>query len=181
MIILLDMDGVMADFNAAALEMYNFLTNENVVVEQIKTPQTGKHVGDPTLLRKIVESPGFMRNLQPIDGAIEGVEYLHGKGHDIVFVSNATNCPTSGHEKRDWLKYYFSKVWKYAPLILTKQKYRVRGDVLIDDDPKNFVGLHESTKALLYNHSYNAHVVGFERVYGWDHILDWVARNDIIK
>ncbi|KKM66570.1 hypothetical protein LCGC14_1479920 [marine sediment metagenome] len=107
--ILLDLDGVIADFLPKLLEMYNYLTNEGVKVSDVRTCKTSKWVGDPYTLRKLIESPGFIRGLPPIKGAIEGVEHLHRQGHEIVFVSNGTNCPTSGHEKRDWLRYYFSK------------------------------------------------------------------------
>jgi 5'-nucleotidase len=182
MIILVDMDGVVADFLPTLLEQYNYLTNENVPLDRIKSNKTFKWVGDAILCRKLIETPGFIRGLPPLDGAQEAIERLHGQGHDIVFVSNGTNCPTSGHEKRDWLKFYFSKVWpQKVPLILTSDKWRVRGDVILDDDPKNLIHLDPTTKGLLFSTSYNADVTGFERIYGWDHFIDWVANNDIAK
>ena len=176
------MDGVVADFLPSLLEQYNYLTSENITIEQIKSNKTSKWVGDAMLCRKLVETPGFIRNLQPIDGALEAIDYLHGKGHDIVFVSNGTNCPTSGHEKRDWLKFYFSKIWPTrVPLILTSDKWRVRGDVLLDDDQKNLdvTKLDSSTKGLLFHASYNADInlPGIERIYGWNHFIEWASQN----
>jgi len=182
--VLLDMDGVVADLTNTLLDQYNYLTNEKIAIDQIKSTKTFKWVGDPMLMKKLLECPGFMRGLPPIDGAIEGVEKLVKLGYDVVFVSNATNGPTSGHEKREWLKFYFSKTWtKYVPLILTHQKYRVRGDVLLDDDPKNFENLRE-TKGLLFNQPYNASLIvsgNVERIYGWDHFLDWLSINGEVK
>jgi 5'(3')-deoxyribonucleotidase len=177
MIVLLDIDGVIADFNGELVRIYNCLTNENMTPTQIKSTQSSKWFRDPILVKKIIESPGFIRNLPPIENAIDGIKLLFNQGYDIVFVSNGTNCPTSGHEKRDWLNFYFGKLWKQAPLILTKQKYRVRGDCLLDDNPKNFTGLHSETKALLYDQCYNYDVPGFERILGWDHFIKWVAQN----
>jgi len=175
--ILLDMDGVIANFTKRILEHYNHLTNEGVKISDLKTYKTSKYVGDPYLLRKIKDSPGFIRYLEPIDGAIDGVRSLKKDGHDICFVSNATNCPTAGHEKREWLKYYFGVLWQYPPLVLTKQKYRVRGDVLIDDDPNNLKHLEAETKGLLFSQPYNASVTGYERIYDWSHVLEWVRSN----
>ena len=181
MIILLDLDGVVADLVPTLLEQYNYLTSENVPLSAIKSNKTAKHVGDAFLCRRLLESVGFIRSLPPVDGAIEAIDRLHHDGHDIVFVSNGTNCPTSGHEKRDWLKFHFSKVWTgYVPLILTSDKWRVRGDVLLDDDPKNLdaARLHP-TKGLIFHATYNADVVldGIERIYGWDHFLSWVGEH----
>ena len=178
MIIGLDMDGVMADFMGAVIEQYNHFTNENITLADIKTYSASKYIKDPHRWQRIIESPGFMRSLKPINGAIEGVETLHKAGHEIIFVSNASNCPTSGHEKREWLKYYFHHIWKIAPLVLTYYKYHVYCDVLVDDNVKNFKNLRDNTKALLWNWSYNKDMQGFDRIYSWAHFLKWVKDNE---
>lgn len=174
MLILLDMDGVVVDFLPQLLEKYNFLTNEGVQIDYIKGVKTHKYVGDPMTLKRIKDSVGFLSSLPPIDGAIEGVGSLVKDGHEVIFVSNGTNCPTSGHEKRDWLKYHFSKLWNIAPLVLTYHKRFVRGDILVDDNPNNLANLHPTTTGLLWHYNYNAFVTGFERIYSWDHLLQWV-------
>ena len=178
--VLLDMDGVIADFMGKWLEMYNYLTNEKVKLQDIKSCNTSKWVGDPYTLKKIKDSPGFIRGLEPMPGAIDAVTELHDKGHEIFFVSNGTNCPSSGHEKRDWLKYYFNHLWKHAPLVLTYHKHVVRGDCLVDDNPKNFRGIHPATAPLLWHQPYNADIVGYERIYDWGHLIDWIEKNDQI-
>lgn len=177
--ILLDMDGVVANFMASWLEQYNHLTGENIKIDSITGPKAEKFVGDPYLLRKIKDSCGFMRNLKPLPGAIDGVIKLHRDGHDIVFVSNGSNCPTSGHEKRDWLKFYFHRQWKYVPLVLTYHKHFVRGDVLLDDTVRNLENLEPGTTGLLYHHKYNAQETGFQRIYDWSHFLQWVEETEI--
>ena len=174
--ILLDLDGVVVDFMNPWLKMYNYLTGENVCLQDIHSFKTSNYVGDPYTLRQIKDSVGFIRNLPPLPGALEGVEELLKKGHEVVFVSNGTNCITSGHEKRDWLKYYFSKTWKFPPLVHTYHKYLVRGDCLVDDDPKNFENLDPSTTPLLWHYNFNADVKGFTRIYDWSNLLDWVDR-----
>jgi len=171
------MDGVVADFVPQLLEWYNHLTNENIKLDRIKSNKTHKFVGDPMLLRKLKDSPGFIRSLPPTPGSIDAIHRLHKQDHEITFVSNATNCPSSGHEKREWLFFHFSKIWRMAPLILTHEKHKVRVDVLIDDDPKNLGQLHSDTKALLWHQPYNAAVTGYDRVYSWDHLEEWIAIN----
>ena len=177
MVILLDMDGVVVDFVRPWLVQYNFMTGENIKYSDIHGPKTHKYVGDPFTLRKIKDSVGFIAGLPPIDGAIEAIFKLHGDGHEIVFVSNATNCPTSAHEKRDWLRKYFHKIWQYAPLHLTHEKHRVRGDVLLEDTASNLDDLHPTTKGLLYHQKYNSDEHKHERIYDWSHFLEWVSIN----
>lgn len=178
MIILLDMDGVMADFTGKLLELYNYISNEKVKLSDIKTDKVTKYVGDPIAIKRIKDSPGFIRMLEPIEGAIEGVHELVKKGHEIRFVSNGTNCPSSGHEKREWLKFYFSKIWSKPPLALMWDKSWVRGDVLLDDTPRNLQNLCPDTKGLLFHQPYNASVTGYDRIYDWSQFLDWVDRNE---
>lgn len=173
----IDMDGVMTEFVPQLLEWYNHLTNEHVKLDQIRSNKTHKFVSDPMLIKRLKDSPGFIRSLPAAQGAVEAIHRLHKQGHEITFVSNATNCPSSGHEKREWLFYHFSKIWRMAPLILTHEKYKVWVDVLVDDDPKNFAKLRPEVKPLLWHQSYNASVTGYDRVYSWDHLEEWVAIN----
>ena len=174
--ILLDMDGVVADFLGPLLEQYNHLTGENIVKQDVRHIKTSRCVKDPMTLKRLIESTGFIRNLPPIVGAIDGVNTLVKQGHDVVFVSNGTNCTTSGHEKRDWLKYYFHKTWQIPPLVLTYYKYLVRGDCLVDDNPRNFKNLDPSTTPLLWHHPYNIDVHDYTRIYDWSNLIDWISR-----
>lgn len=175
--ILLDMDGVICDFLGPLIEQYNHLTGEGVKMESIVTYQTAKYVRKRGVLFGIKDSPGFIRNLQPYPDALESIELLHDAGHDIVFVSNATNAPSSGHEKREWLKYYLGHLWSKPQLVLTYHKYLVKGDVLLEDSPSNLEKLDDDVKAVLFHQHYNAQENRFERVYGWSDFLDWVERN----
>ena len=176
MIIALDLDGVLNDFVPVLLEQYNHLTNEGVLLEDIRSNKTHKFVEEPFTLKRLKDSPGFLRGLKPVPGAIEVVNYLHAKGHKVLFVSSNTNCPTSGYEKRDWLNYYFCNIWRIAPLVLTTDKSVVRCDALLDDDPKNLCDLQPPTKPLLWTQSYNATVIGYDRIGSWKELVEWVEQ-----
>lgn len=177
--ILLDMDGVVVDFVGPWLKQYNELTNEGVKLSDINDVKTSKFVGDPFTLKKLKDSPGFIRNLPPMPGAVEGITELHKQGHQIGFVSNGTNCPTSVHEKREWLWFYFHRLWRKAPLFtaLPELKKWVHGDVLLEDTPKNLEGLEQGCVPLLYHHKYNTFEERFERIYDWSHFVQWVKEN----
>lgn len=70
------MDGVVADLVPHLLEQYNYLTNENIKIEDIRSNKISKWVGDPFLVRKLIETTGFMRGLPPTNGAIDTIEQL---------------------------------------------------------------------------------------------------------
>ena len=179
--VLLDMDGVITDFVPAVIEQYNYLTNEKVQEDQIKGKKIDAYVQDPMTAKRIKNATGFLRGLKPSYRAIDAITYLHDQGHNIIFVSVPTRCSTSGDEKKEWLNYYFSKLWQKAPLIMTPPKYKrfVRGDILVDDDPDNLENLPADMKGLLWHQKYNSTVMGFERCYGWDHLINLIEKNEI--
>lgn len=76
--------------------------------------------------------PNFFLNLEPIEGAIEGVIYL-SKKYDIHFLTAPSYMnPLSYTEKRLWIEKYFGLEW-CKKLILAYDKSLLKGDYLIDD------------------------------------------------
>jgi len=173
------MDGVVADFVGHLIKQYNHYTGENIKISDITGMKTSKFVEDPGILYRIKNSPGFIRGLPPINGAIDAIHQLHSDGHEIIFVSNGTKAPSSGHEKREWLHYYFHRLWQIPPLVLLHAKYKkyIPGDVLLEDTPQNLENLEFGTKPLLFHHKYNLDENKFERIYDWSHFLSWIEEN----
>ena len=76
--------------------------------------------------------PNFFFNLEPIEGAIEGVLFLSEK-YDIHFLTAPSYMnPLSYTEKRLWIEKYFGLEW-CKRLILAYDKSLLKGDYLIDD------------------------------------------------
>ena len=168
------MDGVIVDFVGPLIEQYNHLAKDDVKLSDITEYNTYKFVKKRGILMSVKDSPGFIRNLKPLPEAIESIEYLHESGHDIVFVSNATNSPTAGHEKREWLKYYLGHLWKKPQLVLTYHKHLVKGDVLLEDSPKNLERLEKDVIPILFHQHYNRSEKRFRRVFGWNQFIKWI-------
>lgn len=105
--IYVDMDGVMADFEAN-------LKGRN--------PKSVKLM------------PGTYIRLDPIQGALEAVRTLIASGHDVWI---ATKTPThnllADSEKKHWINEYIPELLDKT--IITPDKGCLRGDVLIDDRP----------------------------------------------
>ena len=105
--IYVDMDGVIADFEAN-------LKGRN--------PKSVKLM------------PGTYIRVDPIQGALEAVRKLIAAGHDVWI---ATKTPThnllADSEKKHWINEYIPEL--LAKTIITPDKGCLRGDVLIDDRP----------------------------------------------
>jgi 5'-nucleotidase len=79
---------------------------------------------------------GFFLELEPLEGAIEGMNTLMTK-YDVWILTRPsiknTNCYT---EKAEWIKKYFGENF-LEKLILCPNKSLVKGDYLIDDDHRH--------------------------------------------
>jgi len=128
--LLVDMDGVVADFEKSANE---FAAQMGI---------TTKEFSDQKLYRNIKE---FYLNLEVIDGAQEAIKELNEK-FDLIFVS----APSWGNihcftEKRIWIEKHFGEL-ATKKMDLSFHKGHYFGHYLIDDRFKygvsDFIGEH---------------------------------------
>lgn len=76
-------------------------------------------------------------DLRVIPGAVSGVNALREAGWDIWFVTKAfEGCDRWEWGRRTQLKHLFG-AWAVPRIIFTGEKYMVKADVLIDDNPEN--------------------------------------------
>ncbi len=124
MIIIVDFDGVMCDMLNPLVDLHNDTYQTNFKVENItkwKLPDTMRNL--------FHETPDFFYNLKPIENAIEGINCLK-KYHKIVFATDADNNPDIAKQKMAWWKKY---ELDHSDLVVTKYKWYLDGDVIIDD------------------------------------------------
>lgn len=111
MIIYVDMDNVICKYSEAIEE-------KRRTHPDIKYPQS------------IVD---FFRNLKPIDGAIDGMEYLFRNFDTYILIAPSLKNPLSYMEKRIWVEEYLG--FKFVEkLIISPNKSLLIGDYLIDDN-----------------------------------------------
>lgn len=131
--ILVDMDSIIADFYFGILDLHERETGE-------KLPHDHVDAWDKTLsgvsMYHYFSQPGFFAELRPIPGAHDVLRRLHDAGHEIVIVSSIAGMGHAPGEKLPWLKRYYPWI-KDQRVIFAKEKYRIKGDVLIDDHPVN--------------------------------------------
>lgn len=138
--LLLDMDGILTEFNRYTLEKYNavysttydldyadYLLGDSKPVEGITAPR----------VVELFKLPDYFLNMPAKDGAIKAVHLLE-KFFDVQIVTKVFPGVTTGtyHEKEQWVsKYTPSLVGKMH--FVTGSKVQVCGDILVDDAFKN--------------------------------------------
>lgn len=164
-IILVDMDGVLADYDKKMVEEVNRSKDLDTAVckENLwsffynEDPSDGVHKSYEYIKDKIEWSEGFFYDLEPIDGAIEAVNKMRDLGWDVWLCSSPSVTSDTCHsDKNRWVKKHFGD-WLARKMILTKDKTLVYGDILIDDrcHIKGRFADHTAFTHILFEQPYN--------------------------
>lgn len=152
--ILVDMDGVVTDFDGEFLQRWRKHHPEKfyIPIEE----RTLFYVKDqyPDELKPLVQDilleSTFFSEMLPMPGAKEALEEMVARGYEVFICSSPLstygNCVL---EKYKWVEEFLGPAW-VKRIILTKDKTIVKADYLIDDKPE---------------------VTGAEKNPGWEHIL----------
>ena len=125
-ILYVDMDGVIADFDAMILELCPFFN-------ELPLDDRG-----PTVDKLCQLHTRMFDDLPVIDGAYEAIKEL-SKYFEIYFLSTPMwDVPESYMDKRRWVERHFGELGNRR-LILTHRKDLARGEFLVDDRLKHGV------------------------------------------
>ena len=176
-IILVDMDGVVADFEGGFVEKWKAKHPDKpfVPLEDRTTFYSFKQY--PLLHRPLVwnimMAPDFFADLPPIEGSIKAVKRMARSGLEIFFCSSPLIPNRTGaSEKYAWIKKHFGITW-VDKLILAPDKTLVRGDILIDDRPEIKGSQTPSWEHVLYDQPYNREIKDRRR-------LTWANWREVI-
>lgn len=148
-IILIDMDGVVADFDATLLEIYKTRYPNDFCIElQDRVGLYGDQQYDQVLgqkygdrYRQIMAENGFFYQLQPLEPAIRAIKNLmndpvRNKIFKIMFCTSPLIWnKTCASDKLAWIEKYFGhRMMKNV--MISSDKTLVHGNLLIDDKPK---------------------------------------------
>jgi 5'-nucleotidase len=159
MLVLVDQDGVLADFdrgfNLAWQERFPHRAVLDLALRKNFYLHDDYPAGYRAEIRDIQASAGFILNLPPIPGALAALKALLDAGHDVRIctapLSRFTNCVG---EKFQWVVDHLGPAW-VDRIVLTKDKTLVRGDVLIDDKPAVTGALDPLWEHLVFEAPYN--------------------------
>jgi len=168
MIVLVDCDGVMADFLGGVCHGLGLDPKDCSrydIEEAYRLP--------PGTLQSIAHEPGFCASLAPIPCAQTAIRTLRSRGHRVVAVTSPWwSSPYWMFERTAWLSKYFG--FNPKDVIQGSRKALIRGDVLVED---NISTAHEwldawpDGHAFLFDMPYNQGPTTATRVGTWEPIL----------
>jgi 5'-nucleotidase len=177
MIILIDMDDVLADFDGEFYRRWNTKHPERKIVppEERKCFYIKEELPKEysPFVTEINTEKGFIYSLPEIPGGIKAVNKISEMGNR-VFICTAPldiydNCVL---EKYKWVDEHMGFEWT-KKLIITKEKALIKGDILIDDKPEIKNEDKAEWEHIFYDKPYNRRISGKRRLNwsNWEEIL----------
>jgi 5'-nucleotidase len=136
--VLVDQDGPLTSRNRWLFELFekNGWPADATAEQQVHRYATD-HLLDPEhrrLARAAALAPGVYRELPPTEGSVEGLARLAAVADVWICTRPAAGAVTCRDEKAAWMAEHHGSHW-LERMIMTPDKSRVRGDVLLDDAP----------------------------------------------
>jgi 5'(3')-deoxyribonucleotidase len=138
--ILINIDGVCADFVSPVLKTTNLLLGTKYTAEDVLVWDMMEALGVPPKqsaeINNHIASPGFCYRMQPYPGVEKGLAKLRKLG-EVIAVTSPFSSEHWEYERRVWLqeKLGFSK----KEIISTSYKTPISGDFLVEDKVDNLV------------------------------------------
>ena len=143
----IDLDNVLVDFQSGI----------NQLSEEIKAQFT----------QRLDEVPGIFSLMKPMPGAIEAFELLSGKFDTYILSTAPWENPSAWSDKLLWVKKHLGTA-AHKRLILSHHKNLLKGDFLVDDQPKNGAGSFEGELILF----------GSSNFKGWPEVQEYLWKKD---
>lgn len=178
-IVLVDMDGVVAQFEHRVLHHWQQLHPDkaHVPLEQRRGFEITSNYPEEHRehLWDLFNRPALFSELEPEPGAVEAIKELDEYARVFFCSKPLVTNPTCHSDKNAWIARHFGPTW-CKRLILTSDKTLVRGDILIDDKP-DVTGVVDATwRHVLYrtHHNVDSHpltpgVTAHYVLDGWHH------------
>ncbi len=173
--VLLDMDGVLADFERPNNEILRVHFPCLPVVERresIYFADTYREQPDVvTVIERKVRLPGFFASFPLIDDALTGMERIRTAGFiPRICSSPLENHPTVIAEKTAWLKQHFVPIfgpWVIETAIFDRNKSSYDAFALIDDHPKVRGADQAKWRQMVFDQPYNRETSTGFRLLSW--------------
>lgn len=170
--VLLDIDGVAADFCAAALPIIGELTGQHHCAEDLTSWDHVSRLATPECWERF-RAEGFCAALQPLPGAVDGVRRLRDVAEVLVVTS-----PIHGKHWYERVEWCFRHLGILAKNVcFTGHKEHVVGNILIDDRVQHverWAAAHPYGIGLVWSQPYNereelrTHGGTIRRARSWD-------------
>lgn len=177
--VLLDVDGVIADFTGFYLDCVEQTTGRRYVHDDVTEWSISKALGlsnrERAETEALIERPGAALKIRELPGAVDAVKQIMALA-DVYFVTSPWDSnPTWSHDRREWLLLRFGDLGKRV--VHTNCKEVVVGDLLVDDKPDNLIAWSKDPRngvPVLWDHPSNRGVEvdwSIRRLSSWDDLL----------
>jgi 5'-nucleotidase len=176
--VLVDMDGVIADWGRAYNDSLDVFGDEAANIPRHQNQLTfdlhaGRTDAEKEIIGAVMVEPGFYSRLVPIAGAKNALKSMLKAGHDVRIVTSPwVSNPTCASDKLNWIVDHYGSHWG-ARVIITADKTLVRGDILIDDKPEIHGECEPDWEHVLFDQPYNQDNPRRR-------LLDWTGWEDIL-
>jgi 5'-nucleotidase len=168
-IVLVDMDGVLADFDGAT-EIFLRQNHPHIPIAERKNFYFRHDYPDEThhgLINDLHASQHFFRNLEPITDALEGWQRIIDLGYEPRICSSPLHTNEwCKEEKLAWVEHHLGRRAMKTALI-TSYKEECDGIALIDDRPEIKNATTAPWRHIIFDQPYNASIETELRLYGW--------------
>jgi 5'-nucleotidase len=177
MIILIDMDDVLADFDGGFLTKWRerYPDKYFVPLDERKEFYMRDEYPEELLpaMTELFTEKGFVASLPEIEGGADAAKTIKEMGHDVFICTSPmrqyANCVA---EKYQWVEKHLGFDWT-TKIILSRDKTLIKGDILIDDKPEVTGVCKPSWEHVIYDKSYNRNIVNGKRITwkNWEEVL----------
>jgi 5'(3')-deoxyribonucleotidase len=170
--VLVDLDAIVIDLIRPWLAFYNKDHNDTVTVDDLTTYKLQNHTKK---LKKVKDLYRFFEDhinyssCPVLPGASEGLLEMNKAGHDVI-ISTATSGSTASVK---WHLVKKAAPWMHVDNVMVgARKDKLKGDVFIDDAPKNIVSYRNAwpeAHILTIAYPYNKSCKTLVNCYAQDH------------
>lgn len=173
--ILLDCDGILADFVTPTLNLIESATGDKHTIDEIVFFDIFGALNKKDLeylLKDAVEQSGWCFNMQILPGAFYAVNNLQELG-ELFIVTSPFKTKNWHWERTQWLLKHFPI--QHQQISFTSSKQIVKGDALLDDGLKNVVAWKREFPeglAMIWDYPWNREKCDEDivRVHNWDEV-----------
>ena len=170
--ILVDMDGVIADWGHAYGQSLDAHGEAAALIPRHADQRSfnlneGRTDAEKAIIAEVMVQKGFYSRLRPIPGAKAALKAMLKAGHDVRIVTSPwVSNPTCASDKLNWVAKHYGDHWAQR-VIITTDKTLVRGDYLVDDKPEVKGDAVPTWEHVLFDQPYNRDVTNRRRITDW--------------
>lgn len=175
--VLLDVDGVLADFVSSAARVVERVTGAPLPVDALEEWDIFRSY--PKEVQNEIygacKTEGWCLALEPYQGAVDFVRRLDEVA-DVYFVTSPMGGPHWAYEREQWLKKHFGT--HHHKVVSTNAKYLCVGDVFVDDKfshVEKWSKFHRPGIGVLWTQPYNLKEEWGHRATKYDDIIEYVT------